>query len=88
MEWVDPSTVVLVVLVATLVFIVGRLRREPPSLVAMNTIGTAIFFFGIRWAIGVGEEAFGPMAAASLGAILFTMANERSRTALAKARTG
>lgn len=86
MGWVDPFTVAVVVVVGTLTFIVERLRRESPLVIALNTIGVAIFYFGIRWSLSVGAEAFGPMAAASLGTLLFTTGYERSRSARRNAR--
>jgi uncharacterized membrane protein len=85
MGWVDSFTVAVLVSIGALAFIVGLLRRESRSVIALNTIGVVIFFFAIRWTTHVGEEAFGPMAAASLGAILFTMGSERSRIARATA---
>jgi len=86
MGWVDSFTVAVLVVVGTLTFIVERLRRESGSVIALNTIGVVIFYFGIRWAVSVGEGAFGPMAAASLGTLLFTTGYERSRSARISAR--
>jgi hypothetical protein len=86
MGWVDSSTVAVLVAIGTLTFVVERLRRESPAVIALNTIGVVIFYFGIRWSFEVGDEAFGPMVAASLGTLLFTTGYERSRRARAGAR--
>lgn len=74
--------------VGTIAFgvIAGRVRREAPFVIALNTAGALLFLGGIRWAMSLGDEAVGPLFAASLGAILFTMGSERHRSAAAKAQ--
>jgi hypothetical protein len=86
MGWLGPLEIALGIGIIALGVIAGRVRRETPFVVALNTAGTLIFLGGIRWAMSLGDEAVGPVFAASLGAILFTMGSERHRSATARAQ--
>ena len=79
MDWINPYTIGLGVFVVVLQFIVGRLRRQPGLVIAMNTAGELCLLAGIFWAISIGGGAFGAVAIATFGFVLYGMATERSR---------
>ena len=80
-EWlVDSRTLVPLVVLAVLTVVFGRLRREPPLTIAMNTIGIAATLAGISWAGALGIGAMGAVALAFIGAYLMTTTYERGRT--------
>ena len=81
MPWVSAYTVVLVVSLGALGLLVGRMRGESWAVIALNTVGAILFFFGLAWSTTLEPQAFGAVAVATLGAILFTMGSERSRVA-------
>jgi len=78
---ISPYTIILVAALVAFGIVVGRMRRESRYVIALNTVGVVLFFVGMAWASSLGQEAFGAMAVATLGAILFTMGSERSRVA-------
>ena len=80
-EWlVDTRTLVPLVVLAVLTVAFGRLRREPPLTIAMNTIGFVATFAGISWAGTLGIGAMGAVTLAFIGGYLMTTAYERGRT--------
>jgi len=77
MDWLSPFVIVTLVAVVALSIFFGRLRRDRPSVIALNTVGFVLFLIGLRMAANV--DAFNAVAVATLGAVLFTMGSERSR---------
>jgi CHASE2 domain-containing sensor protein len=77
LDW--PFVLVTIAVVVLLGIVVGRLRREPNHLIALDVAGYAVFLIGIGWAMTLSYEALWPAFATSLGAILFTMAAERKK---------
>jgi hypothetical protein len=83
MQWISAYSIVLVVFLVAVGVLVGRMRGESRSMIAMNIVGTLLFLGGIAWSISLGQQAFGAVAVATLGVVLFSMASERSRGARA-----
>ena len=80
-EWLtEPRTLVVLVVLAILTVVFGRLRREPPLTIAMSTIGIVATWAGISWAGALEIGATGAVALAFIGAYLMTTASERGRT--------
>ena len=80
-EWLsEPRTLVLLVVLAVLTVVFGRLRREPPLTLAMSTIGVVAAWAGVFWAGALGIAAMGAVALAFIGAFLMTTAYEQGRT--------
>lgn len=79
MPWISPYVMVLGIALAGVSVFVGLLRRDSRYVILLNTVGVVLFSFGLAWSNSLGQQAFGAVAAASLGAILWTMGSERSR---------
>jgi hypothetical protein len=77
----DPFRVVILVVFVLLAVGIGRLRREPLSVTALNAVGGLVFMLSVFWASEIGPEASTAAFGASLGAILFTMGWAYGRSA-------
>ena len=78
-EWLTPPLLLIVLLAAVLSIIAGRMRREPIRSIALSAVGYPLSLGGLLWAGSLGTPAFVAAAAASLGAILFSMAASPSQ---------
>ena len=87
MTWL-PSAIAAGLLVAVLSVVVGRIRHDTRKTIALNAIGYPLFLIGIGAAAEVSEQAFWAAAAASLGSLLFTMADHDRRTTRLAAAEG
>ena len=86
MTWL-PSAIAAGLLVAVLNVIIGRIRHDTRKTIALNAIGYPLFLIGLGAATEVSAQAFWAAAAASLGSLLFTMA-DHDRRASRPATTG
>ena len=77
MEWIDPGFVVISVGFAAIAVLIGRWRKLPPIEIAMGTGGYFLFLWGLKWAGSFDRGAFVAALAASLGSLLFAMADAR-----------
>jgi hypothetical protein len=81
MDWVSPWVIVPGVAVVAFSILIGRMRRQTPWIIALDTSGYVLFSFGLFLASNLGGQALFAAGAASLGALMFTTAYERHRTA-------
>jgi hypothetical protein len=81
MPWISPYPIVLGVALAAFGILLGRIRGDSRSVIGLYTAGSVLMFFGLAWSSTLGQQAFGALAVASLGAILSTMGSERSQVA-------
>jgi hypothetical protein len=80
MTWL-PIAIAAGFVVAVLSLAIGRVRHDTRKTIALNTVGYPLFLIGLGAASEVGELAFWAAAAASLGSLLFTMADHDRRAA-------
>lgn len=75
------SPLALAALVAGLLIalVAGRLRRDPPAILAMTAIGSAVALAGVAWAAELGNGALFAATAVGFGASLWAIGNERGR---------
>ena len=86
MTWL-PSAIVGALVAAVLAVLIGRVRRDAGRTIALNAVGVPMFLIGLGAASEVSMQAFWAAAAASLGSLLFTMADhDRRATRHAAAR--
>ena len=62
-------------LVAVLSVIIGAVRHDPRRAIVLNAVGYPLFLIGLGAASELSMEAFWAAAGASLGSLLFTMAD-------------
>ena len=60
-------------------FLAGRVRKDPPSVIAMSALGSGIALAGLAWANAFGGGPLFAAAAVGLGASLWGIGTERSR---------
>jgi hypothetical protein len=77
MEWIDPVWAVLTIIFGAVGVLVARWRKMPLIEIAMGTGGYFLFLWGLKWAGSFDRGAFLAAGAASLGSLLFTMADAR-----------
>jgi hypothetical protein len=75
----DAFIWVLVVVVIVAGVAIGRMRRDPALVIALDVGGYTIFLGGLYWASQLGRDAFVAAGAASLGALVFTTASNLRR---------
>lgn len=78
MTWL-PSAIAAGLLVMVLSVVIGRIRHDTRKTIALNAIGNPLFFIGLGVAAEVSAQAFWAAGAASLGSLLFTMADHDRR---------
>ena len=81
MPWISAYSTVLLIGLAAFGVLIGRIRGDSRTVIALTTAGIILIFFGMAWSSSLGQEAFGAMSVAGLGWILATMGSERSRVA-------
>ena len=79
MTWV-PGAFVAALVAMVLAVSVGFVRHDPVRAIVLNAIGYPLFLIGLGAAAEVNMQAFWAAGAASLGSLLFTMADHRRRT--------
>jgi len=80
MTWL-PIAIVSGLVVAMLSVVIGRIRHDTRRTIMLNAVGTPLFLIGLGAASEVSVQAFWAAAAASLGSLLFTMADHDRRAA-------
>lgn len=79
MAW--PSWTIALALVTVVMAVgVGRFRHDPSATIVLNALGFPLLLIGLGVAIEVSPQAFWAAAAASLGSLLFTTADQHRRT--------
>jgi EamA domain-containing membrane protein RarD len=76
MAWL-PGAIVGALVIAVLAVSIGLVRHDPRRTIALNAVGYALFLIGLGVASEVSMEAFWAAGAASLGTLLFTMADQK-----------
>ena len=84
MGWM-PGAIVGAVVAALLAVIIGSVRHDPVRTIAPNALGYPLCIIGLGVAAEVSVQAFWAAGAASLGSLLFTMADHNRRTARPRA---
>jgi hypothetical protein len=79
MTWL-PGTFVAALVVAVLAVTIGIIRHDPGRTIVLNALGSSLLLIGLGVAAEVSVQAFWAAAAASLGSVLFTMADQGRRT--------
>lgn len=79
MTWLSWAIAPALVAVA-LAVIVGGIRHDSRTTIALNTLGYPLLLVGLGAAAEVSMQAFLAAAAASLGSLLFTIAARNRRT--------
>lgn len=87
MAWLDPAWLAISVAVLLFSVLIGRLRRHRPIDIAMTTGGYMLFLWGLRWAGSIDRVALLAAGIASLGTLMFTLADERIRRRRAESRS-
>jgi hypothetical protein len=75
-----PSAIAAALVVAGVAVTIGIIRHDPGRTIVLNAIGYPLFLIGLGAASEVSMQAFWAAAAASLGSLLFTMADHNRRT--------
>ena len=70
-----PGAIVGAVVAAVLAVIIGSVRHDPVRTIVLNATGYPLFLIGLGVAVEVSMQAFWAAGAASLGSLLFTMAD-------------
>lgn len=78
-SWLDPTSLGMVIGVASLAVAFGLIRREPPWAIVGLAAGVALFLIAMRWAISIGRGAEGAVLLGALGFGLWLLAIEQSR---------
>jgi hypothetical protein len=60
-------------------FLSGRVRRDPPHVIAMSGLGSGLALAALAWANAFGGGPLFAAATVGLGASLWAIGNERSR---------
>lgn len=74
MVWL-PGAIIASLVVAALSLVIGRIRHDSRRTIVLNAVGYPLFLIGLGAASEVSIQAFWAAAAASLGSLLFTMAD-------------
>jgi len=80
MVWL-PGAIVAGLMVAVLSVVIGRIRGDERRMIVLNAVGYPLFLIGLGAASELSIQAFWAAGAASLGSLLFTMANHERRAA-------
>lgn len=67
MSSTDLTLLVITVVLVVVLIVQGRRRAEPPWVIGGSIAGMVTLFIGVRWAAGIGADAFWAAMVVAIG---------------------